>query len=158
MFKTVKHALSKAKVTKDVTLDTMISRFLATYRNIRHTTTSRTPAELLLNQEPRTRLSLVYPCTAERLEQTIEMQVGDKQPRFSTNDNVMVRDLRPNATGKWRRGVVTKVLGPLNYEVTVDGHSHQAHVGLILPIWIFRAPFPSKLGGTRDVMMQLTTP
>ena len=30
MVKTIKHALSKAKVTKDVTLDTMI---LATYRN-----------------------------------------------------------------------------------------------------------------------------
>ena len=78
MVKTVKHALSKAKVTKNVTLDTVIFRFLATYRNTRHTTTSRTPAEFLLNREPRTRLSLVYPCTAERLEQTIEIQVSDK--------------------------------------------------------------------------------
>ena len=134
MVKTVKHTLNKAKVTKDVTLDTLISRFLATYHNVRHATTSRTPAELLLNREPRTHLSLVYPCTAERLEQTTEMQVGDKQPRrFAANDNVMVRDLHPNATDKWRRGVVTMVLGPLNYEVTVDGHSRQAHVDHLLP-------------------------
>ena len=44
----------------------------------------------------------------------------------------MVRDLRPNATDKWRSGVVTKVSGPENYEVTVDGHSRQAHVDHLL--------------------------
>ena len=77
MIKTIKHALSKAKVTKDVTLDTMISCFLATYRNTRHTATCRTPADLLLNRVPQTRLLLVHPSTAEILEQTIEMHVGD---------------------------------------------------------------------------------
>jgi len=63
------------------------------------------------------------------LEQAAEMQVGDKQPRtFTVNDNVIVRDLRPTATDRWRKGVVTKILGPLNYEVSVDGRSRQAHV------------------------------
>jgi len=133
MVKTVKHALSKTKVTKDATLDTHIARFLATYRNTQHTTTSRTPAELL-NRMPRTRLSLVHPCISQRLEQAAETQVGDKQPRtFTVKDNVMVRDLRPNATDRWRKGVVTKVLGPLNYEVSVDGHFRQAHVDHLLP-------------------------
>ena len=133
MVKTVKHALSKTKITKDVTLDTLIARFLAMYRNTQHTTTSGTPAELL-NRMPRTHLSLVHPCTSQRLEQAAEMQVGEKQPRkFAVNDNVMVRDLRPNATDKWRKGIVTKVLGPLSYEVTVDGHSRQAHVDHLLP-------------------------
>ena len=62
------------------------------------------------------------------------MQVGDKQPQsFAVNDNVMVRNLRPNATDKWRNGTVTKVLGSLNYEVTIDGHSHQAHIDHLLP-------------------------
>ena len=28
---------------------------------------------------------------------------------------------------------MTKILGPLNYEVTVDGYSHQAHVDHLLP-------------------------
>ena len=52
MVKIVKDALSEAKVTKDATLDTLIAHFLATYRNTQHTTTSRTPAELLLNRVP----------------------------------------------------------------------------------------------------------
>ena len=62
------------------------------------------------------------------------MQVGDKQPRtFAVNDNIIVRDLRPNATDRWRKSIVTKILGLLNYEVSVDGHSHQAHVDHLLP-------------------------
>ena len=113
---------------------TLIARFLARYCNTRHTTTSRTPAELLLNRVPRTRLSLVHPCTSQRLERAAEMQVGDKQPRsFAVNDNVMVRDLRPYATDRWRKGIIAKVLGQLNYEVTVDGHPRQAHVDHLLP-------------------------
>ena len=52
---------------------------------------------------------------------------------FVVNDQVMVHDLCPNATKKWRKGTVIKVLGPLNYEVTIDGHSRQAHVDHLLP-------------------------
>ena len=101
MVKTVKHALNKAKVTKDITLDTLISCFLATYRNTQHTATSRTPAELLFKRVPRTRCSLVHPCTSQRLEQAAKMQVGDKQPQsFAVNDNVMVCNFRPNATDR----------------------------------------------------------
>ena len=132
--KTVKRALSKAKITKDATNETHIARFVVTYRNTCHTTTSWTPAELLFNQSPRTHLSLVHPCTPQRVEQSVELKVGDHQPRaFVTNDEVMVRDLRPNATDKWRTGTVTRILGPLNYEVLVDGHTRQAHIDHLLP-------------------------
>ena len=114
MVKTVKHALSKSKITKDVTLDTHIAHFLATYQNTQHTTTSRTPAELLLNRAPQTHLALVHPCTSQKVEETAEVQVGNKQLRsYVVNDHVMVRDLHLNATKKWRKGIVIKVLGPL---------------------------------------------
>ena len=59
----------------------------------------------------------MYPTTCGTVSGT---QIGDHQPRaFVANDEVMVSDLRPNATDK---GTVTRVLGPLNYEVLVDGH------------------------------------
>ena len=45
----------------------------------------------------------------------------------------MIHDLRPNATKKWHKGIITKVLGPLNYEVNIDGYTCQAHVDHILP-------------------------
>ena len=60
--------------------------------------------------------------------------MGDKQPRtFAVSDHVIVRDLRPNATDRWRRGIITRILGPLNYEVSVDGRSRQAHIDHLLP-------------------------
>ena len=134
MVKTVKEALSKCKITKDATIETHIARFLASYRNTCHSTTSRTPAELLFNRVPRTRLSLVHPCTSERIEQATENNMGDHQPRhFSTSSKVMIRDLRPNAPEKWRKGTITKVLGPLNYEVDINGYFRQAHIDHILP-------------------------
>ena len=107
-----------------------------TYRNTRHATTSRTPAELLFNRTPRTRLSLVHPCTPQRVEQAVELKVGDHKPRaFSVNDEMMIRDFRPNATQKWHKGMVTRVLGPLNYTVLMDGHTRQAHIDHLLPCW-----------------------
>ena len=45
----------------------------------------------------------------------------------------MIRDLCHNANDKWREGIITKVLGPLNYEVTIDGYTCQAHVDHIIP-------------------------
>ena len=63
MVKSVKQSLSKSKFTKDATVETHIACFLASYCNTCHSTTARTPAELLFNQAPRTCLSLVNPCT-----------------------------------------------------------------------------------------------
>ena len=40
---------------------------------------------------------------------------------------------RLNATDKWSTGTVSRVLGPLNYEVLVDGHTRQAHIDHLLP-------------------------
>ena len=45
----------------------------------------------------------------------------------------MIRDLRSNTTSKWHKGIITKVLGPLNYEVKVDGYTRQAYIDHILP-------------------------
>jgi len=136
MVRTVKDALKKAKITRDATLDTLIARFLASYRNTRHSTTSKAPAELLLNWTPQTHLSLVHPCTvstSQRLELTAKLRVGDHQPRcFADKDDVMIRDLRSNARDKWCGGIVTKVLGPLTYEVLVDERTRQAHIDHLL--------------------------
>ena len=134
MVKSVKQSLSKSKFTKDATIETHFARFLASYRNTRHNTTVRTPAELLFNRVPQTRLSLVHPCTRQCLEQTVEKRVGDHQPRsFTINSDVLVRDLRPNSSTKWCKGTISKVLGPLNYQVRIDGYECQAHIDHILP-------------------------
>ena len=82
---------------------------------------------------PRARLSLVHPCTPQHLEQTIGKLVGDHQPRsFTINSDVLVRDLCPNSSTKWHKGTISKVLGPLNYQVRIDGYECQPHIDHIL--------------------------
>jgi len=132
--KTIKQALSNSKITKDSTIEIHIGCFLASYRNTHHSTTLRTLAKLLLNRSPRTHLSLVHPCMPQQVEQTVEKPVGDHQPRcFTIDSDVLIRDLHINATEKWCKGIITKVLGSLNYEVNIDSHTHQAHIDHILP-------------------------
>ena len=98
--------------------------------------TGRTPAEILLGRSPHTRLSLVHPCLSDHLNAKTEAKVGDNPSRsFSVDQQVFVRDLRPNSTDKWRRGKVTKRLGTLAYEVTLDGQIRKAHVDHMQP-WV----------------------
>ena len=59
----------------------------------------------------------------------MEEHIGNHQPRhFSVDSVVMIHDLCPNATEKWCKGIITKVLGPLNYEVNIAGYTRQAHI------------------------------
>ena len=50
-------SISKCKTSANATLETHITLFLASYHNKRHTTTSRTPAELLLCRTPQSLIS-----------------------------------------------------------------------------------------------------
>ena len=65
MVKIVKQALNKAN--KEDTIEAKLSKFLASCRNTPHSVTGRTPAEIVLGRAPRTRLSLVHPCMAQRM-------------------------------------------------------------------------------------------
>ena len=134
LVKSVKRALQKSSSNESI--GTKISCFLASYRNTPHSITGRTPAEILLGRSPRTRLSLVHPCLSDRLSAKTEAKVGDKLPRsFSVDQQVFVRYLRPNSTDKWRKGKVTKCLGTLAYEVTIDGRVRKFHVDHMCP-WL----------------------
>ena len=132
MVKSLKQALNKAN--KNGSIETKIAKFLANYRNTPHSVTGKIPAEVLLGRSPRTRLSLVHPCMSQRMSVTIEERVGDKSPRvFTTGQAVLLRDLRPTAASKWRPAIISRKLGPLAYEVSIEGQPRQAHVDHLKP-------------------------
>ena len=134
LVKSVKKFLEKAD--KSSSIQTKISRFLASYRNTPHTVTGRTPAEILLGRSPRTRLSLVHPCLSGHLTQKAEDSVGSKQPRqFKVNQKVLVRDFRPHCPTKWYQTTILKCLGPLTYEVLMEGKPRRVHVDHLQP-WV----------------------
>ncbi|RXN17967.1 integrase core domain [Labeo rohita] len=77
-----------------------LARFLFTYRNTPHTVTERTPAELFLKRQPRTRLSLLKPDVSDVVSkhQLQQQKVHDKKSKslraFSLGERVLVRDFR----------------------------------------------------------------
>ena len=137
MVKNIKQLLKKESPDSRAKVKDTITIFLRTYRNIPHTTTNKTPAELILKQLPRTRLALTSPNINTRVK--LQLQSNIKQPqaetrKFSVDDPVLVRDLRPGQHPKWLKGKVTAVLGGPRYQVNVDGqHSREAHVDHLQP-------------------------
>ena len=102
-----------------------------------HSVTGRTPSELFLQRQVRTRFTLLKPNLAQTMEQKQSKQKhyhdnkGTKMLReFASHDFVQVRNF---AGGKsWLTGKILKRLGPLNYLVQVGHKVRYVHVDKIL--------------------------
>ena len=91
---TFKNALKKASKED---LEITLTKFLFTYRNTPHSTTGISPAELLLKRQPRSRLTLLRPSTAQRVRKEQERQKHShdahvKERHFKTDDTVFIRN------------------------------------------------------------------
>ena len=116
----------KRGLRKDNTGDLRVrlSRTLLNYRMTPQATTGVSPAELLLGRRPRTRLDLVKPHTAERVEDKQNQQKAQHDQRarsreFKIGDPVFVKNFGPGR--KWLSGNITKVTGPVSYLVKLEG-------------------------------------
>ena len=139
--------------------------FLCTYRNVPHTVTGRSPAEIIFGRAPRTHLSMVLPNTAERLKSYLSPSENFQAMRkFQTGDSVWVRDYRPNATKKWTKGKIVTPVGTLTYDVHVEGsNNRKVHVDHLLNrvpkviSKIVKAPPLTPDTGSRDEMGPVTS-
>ena len=108
-----------------------LARFLFTYRNTPHTVTERTPAEMFLKRQPRTRLSLLKPDMSEVVlkHQLQQKKAHDKRAKplrtFKFGRRVG-RDFR-HSKKLWIPRTILQRRGPLTYVVQV-GHRRVMHV------------------------------
>ena len=85
------------KRLREGTVETKLSQFLLKYRLTPHATTGRSPAELLLGRQPRSRLDLLHPDVSGRVQESQARQqtVHDTHSRaraFQVGDRVYVRN------------------------------------------------------------------
>lgn len=110
-----------------------LAKFLFTYRNTPHTVTERTPAEMFLKRQPRTRLSLLKPDMSAVVakHQLQQKKAHDKRVKtlrtFSLGERVLVRDFR-HPKKLWIPGTILKQRGPLTYDVQVGHRQVKVHV------------------------------
>ena len=108
---TVKTALKKA--TTGTSLETRISRFLFQYRLTPHTTTGVSPAKLLMNRTPHSRLDLLHPDVSSRVRdrqgtQKANHDCHSRQRKFVIGESVSVMN---QGTGPpWLPGTITSMV------------------------------------------------
>ena len=127
MVKIVKQWLSKQE--KGTKFGVSMSEFLRTYRNVPHTGTNQTPAEIIIGRAPRTHISMVLPNMGERMKEKLHPPQGTPVRAFKEGDGVWVRDFRPSTPSKWTPGIVQTPLGALTYmAVLPNGHNRKVHL------------------------------
>nr|XP_039253416.1 uncharacterized protein K02A2.6-like [Styela clava] len=114
--------------------DLHLDDFLLGYRNTPHCTTGEAPSVLFCKRRLRTILDLIKPNIRNRVEEkqyTVRTKSNKTLRSFSVGETVLVRDYRGNS--KWKRGEITKIIGPLTYMVSVAPNvSWKRHIDQII--------------------------
>ncbi|XP_065208399.1 uncharacterized protein K02A2.6-like [Planococcus citri] len=104
-----------------------LKQFLMLYRRTPHTTTNKSPAELLLGRQIRAQVDIVFPPKKPEAERAKKVD-DEKVRKLSMGDNVIARDYSSPKT-KWQFGTVSEKLGKLHYNVLLDdGRTWKRHI------------------------------
>lgn len=125
----LKKSLAKNRAIGGMTLEHCVANFVFGYRNTPHTTTGKTPSELFLRRQVRTRLSLIKPEFSQRMQTETEPNLP-RVRSFTVGQQVLVKNYRGGE--KWLNGVIREVLGPVTYNVEVNGKIVKRHVNQML--------------------------
>ena len=151
------------KRLREGTVETKLSRFLLKYRLTPHSTTGRSPAELLLGRQPRSRLDLLHPDVSGRVQesQARQQRAHDTHSRaraFQVGDRVYVRNF--SGSQVWMEGTILDKTGPVSFRVRLlDGRiwkRHIDHVRIRYPEDVIDPNMPEALVGPEQLMARDT--
>jgi len=109
----------KDKKNKDVTVSTLINRYLFMYRNSPHWTTNECPAKLMFGRKLKTRLDFLK---YSKIKSNTEIYKNKKFRKevFKEGDIVYARDFSNPNKKNWEKAVIEEVLGNRNYIVRLE--------------------------------------
>nr|XP_039263169.1 uncharacterized protein K02A2.6-like [Styela clava] len=113
-----------------------LDNFLVAYRNTPHSTTNESPAMLLMKRSLRSRLDLVKPDLASKVNEKQTNVKDSKRNRktryFELGQAVLARDYSSKKR-RWVSGTIIKHLGPLTYLVKIfNGVTWKRHIDQLL--------------------------
>lgn len=133
-FKKSVQKLLKDPKNKGVSLRTLISRYLFSYRNMPHAETGESPAKLLFNRKLKNRFDLLRESNVGRSEDQIKYHKGSRDVTFSPGDPVYVKDYR-HRKPVWTEGTIVENIGQRLYLVRLKNEAlmWRRHVDQIIP-------------------------
>ena len=116
-------------------VETKLARFLFQYRLTPHSTTGKSPAELLMGRQLRAHLDQLIPNLQAQIQQKQERQKdchdqNSKIQKFEIGDPVFIRNFTRGPT--WLPGTVLQMQGPCTFKVELnDGCVWRCHINHI---------------------------
>ena len=118
------------KITEG-TLEARLAKILMSYWLTPQSTTGISPAELLLGRRPQSRLDLLKPHSAERVERNQQKQkehhdIKARSRNLNVGENVFVRNYHRGS--RWLPGRIERQTGPISFRVKLtNGQSRRCH-------------------------------
>ena len=111
-----------------------LAQFLFSYRNTPNSTTGQTPAELMLNRRPRTRLDLLRPdienkTLNKQADQKFKHDKHSKERDFLVGEPVLVQNFRGEP--KWLKATIIERTSPVSYKTLVGEEVWRRHADQI---------------------------
>ena len=106
-----------------------LDRYLLTYRAT-PTSLGRSPSELLLNRQPRLRLSALRSSPSKQGVKIFQENLGNT-PKFSLNQPVFARNFGKGA--KWLPGSIAGTISPRNFDIQVGDVIWKRHEEQLRP-------------------------
>jgi hypothetical protein len=116
-----------------------LQEFLLHYRTVPHSTTGKTPSEMVMGRRLRTKLDLVKPDLGAAI---LHKNPGTLHPRtIEVGERVLVKDFRGRGQ-KWTEGVIIESLTPVTYRVEVlsEGLFWKRHIDQLRAIGVIEEP------------------
>ncbi|XP_046408463.1 uncharacterized protein K02A2.6-like [Ischnura elegans] len=134
----------------------LVSKYLFSYRTTPHCATNETPAKLMFGREPKTRLSFLSASfVAKYNRKQIEYHHGQSNINFNVGEVVYVKDYRVLNKTTWVKATIVKVLGFQTYlcEVADEGKVlWKRHSDQIIKVGEFHNDCETKDGCETDIL------
>ncbi|XP_063915497.1 uncharacterized protein K02A2.6-like [Zophobas morio] len=120
--KTVKRRIIKAHLEKE-NIGQALLHFLFSYRNVPHSTTGVSPAEIMFGRHLKSRLSLLRPSQVNINNRQTQRQIDNYKGvnrTFEIGDKVLVKDYAVPAKPTWSPGIIRQKSGNVICEVEVE--------------------------------------
>lgn len=111
-FKANVYKALKDTKSSNASLNTIVNRYLFSYRNTPHWVTGETPSKLMFGRKIKNRLDFLYPS-----KNTSQNPRGKRDVVFIEKEIVYVRDYRNPNRVNWEKGRIEEVLGDRTYLV-----------------------------------------